>query len=340
MSLSQQLAHANDPMFEKGMSEYEKARILNIRKNEAALRALGLDCNKLTTLAQGDKVPLKKNKSQPSRRRKIPVVGPVRFSTRKRKAPASYAELPEKVYKRTGGQSEPEKRKFEIEVPVEIPDALPGKRRRKAVKRFAAGEVPDAGPREAPPKEGGRQSIKYLNVDLDKLEDMYLGNIIKPLGGQVKRAAMECAALGGAPVFSRMSGIQQWKNAIMLFVNVYGDSYKNVFLNGGKQITWFAQNRQWEGTPVIQTMIHSAGAIVESEDGTTFEEPGTPILLFCRNLGLGYVYCGRLSYMAHDPERLPVRFVWQLDAHEELSKNSAPFQQLLDSVESITGTKC
>ena len=65
MSLSQQLAQANDPMFDKGMSEYEKARILNIRKNEAALRALGLDCASLTTLAQGDKVPLKKNKSHP-----------------------------------------------------------------------------------------------------------------------------------------------------------------------------------------------------------------------------------------------------------------------------------
>lgn len=36
----------------------------------------------------------------------------------------------------------------------------------------------------------------------------------------------------------------------MLFVNVYGDGYKNVFLKNGKQITWFAQSRQWEGTPV------------------------------------------------------------------------------------------
>ena len=231
MSLSQQLAQANDPMFDKGMSEYEKARILNIRKNEAALRALGLDCASLTTLAQGDKVPLKKNKSHPPRRRKIPVLGPVRFSTRKRKAPVSYAELPEKVdnVNRTR-----KVRKVEAEAKIYIPESVPGKRRRKRTERFAPEE--ESNSQEIVATAGGRQSIKHLNVDLEKLENVYLGKIIKPLGGQVKRAAMECAALGGTPVFSRMSGIQQWKNAIMLFVNVYGDSYKNVFLNGGRMI--------------------------------------------------------------------------------------------------------
>ena len=35
-------------------------------------------------------------------------------------------------------------------------------------------------------------------------------------------------------------------------------------------------------------MIYSAGSVVEHEDGTVAEEvdDGTPILLFCRNLGL------------------------------------------------------
>ena len=51
---------------------------------------------------------------------------------------------------------------------------------------------------------------------------------------------------------------------------------------------WFAQSRQWEGTEVIQEMIYSAGSVVEHEDGTVSEEvdDGTPILLFCRNLGV------------------------------------------------------
>ena len=35
-------------------------------------------------------------------------------------------------------------------------------------------------------------------------------------------------------------------------------------------------------------MIYSAGSVVEHEDGTVSEEvdDGTPILLFCRNLGV------------------------------------------------------
>ena len=38
---------------------------------------------------------------------------------------------------------------------------------------------------------------------------------------------------------------------------------------------------------MIQEMIHSAGSIIENEDGTVLEEvDGTPILLFCRNLGV------------------------------------------------------
>jgi hypothetical protein len=30
----------------------------------------------------------------------------------------------------------------------------------------------------------------------------------------------------------------------MLFVNVYGDGYKNSFVGGGVEVTWFAQPRQ------------------------------------------------------------------------------------------------
>jgi hypothetical protein len=36
------------------------------------------------------------------------------------------------------------------------------------------------------------------------------------------------------------------------------------------------------------------------------------VLLFARNLNKGYVYCGRLGYNGHDPDRIPVRFVWEV----------------------------
>ena len=82
------------------------------------------------------------------------------------------------------------------------------------------------------------------------------------------------------------------ENCIQLFVNVYGDGYKNISQRGqanhGKSIVlhsqlyffanifwgekWFAQSRQWEGTEVIQEMIYSAGSVVEHEDGTVSED--------------------------------------------------------------------
>ena len=52
---------------------------------------------------------------------------------------------------------------------------------------------------------------------------------------------MEECAPTSSPTFSRMSGIQEWKNSICLFVNVYGEGYKNVFLENGRFITCGSQ---------------------------------------------------------------------------------------------------
>ena len=42
----------------------------------------------------------------------------------------------------------------------------------------------------------------------------------------MKRAVMEEACAEGSPSFSRMSGIQEWRNAVFLFVNIYGEVRK------------------------------------------------------------------------------------------------------------------
>ena len=88
----------------------------------------------------------------------------------------------------------------------------------------------------APAKPVNARSCKVLNVDLEGLAIKLLGEVIPPMGGQVKRAAMEAASAEGPPSFSRMSGIQEWQNAVCLFINVYGDGYKNVFLDQGKEV--------------------------------------------------------------------------------------------------------
>jgi len=126
-----------------------------------------------------------------------------------------------------------------------------------------------------------------------------------------------------------MSGIQEWKNAVMLFVNVYGEGYKNSFVAGGTEITWFAQPRQWEGTPVVQRLVNADGGDVPAAEGHEaqhFDE--TPVLLFCRDEGRGYVYCGELAYLAHDPDRIPIRFIFELADYDEI-KDNAPFKSLV-----------
>ena len=204
---------------------------------------------------------------------------------------------------------------------AEAAELASGGRGRKRARTAAA-----AGPRPPP---ATATSIRNLDADVDGLRRRFLGRVVPPLGGQVKRAVMEAASPGVSPTFSRMSGIQEWRNAIMLFVNVYGDGYKNSFVGGGVEITWFAQPRQWEGTPVVQRLVNCDGGEVAADGGgeaAHFDE--TPVLLFCREEGQGYVYCGELAYLGHDPARIPIRFVWQLTDYEQL-KDAPPFQSLV-----------
>eukprot|EP00729_Bicosta_minor_P014747 gene14747-1108_t len=47
---------------EGNLSEYEKARLANIAENAKLLKALGLDCARVTLTAQGRQAPLPKSK--------------------------------------------------------------------------------------------------------------------------------------------------------------------------------------------------------------------------------------------------------------------------------------
>ena len=286
------------------LSEYEQLRIANILRNEQELKRLGLDVAAHTFAALGKQAPTARTQKRAVRPKGAP---PTRRSLRAMNLPApNYAEV-----------SREQERMLDAEVDDEGRVAAPGRsgggRKRAKTEHYA----PPVNP----------SSIKNLDVDLDGLRERFLGRIIPPLGGQVKRAVMEAASAGGPPTFSRMSGIQEWRNCVMLFVNVYGEGYKNSFVRGGEEITWFAQPRQWEGTPVVQRLVNCDGGDVD-DDGETIHFDETPVLLFCRDEGEGYVYCGELSYLGHDPTRIPIRFVWKLDDYDRI-KDAAPFKSLI-----------
>ena len=176
----------------------------------------------------------KSGSREKQKRRRIPKV-PTRFSTRLRNIPAvNYKDIDEKNDQGVA-ESRPERRKrpAKAELPIEFPDQPPGKRRRKAPDRYGPAKTIVADSKKSA-ASGGRQSIKHLDVDLDYLDTNFLGKIIPPLGGQVKRAVMETSCRSATPKFSRMSGIQKWKNCIQLFVNVYGERVQECISQRGQ----------------------------------------------------------------------------------------------------------
>ena len=81
-------------------------------------------------------------------------------------------------------------------------------------------------PRPAKPVDP--RSCRALPCDVQGLTTQRLGRTVPPLrGAAMKEAAMvaSCGLPGVYPRFSKMSGIQQWANAVALFVNVGGDNY-------------------------------------------------------------------------------------------------------------------
>ena len=317
-----------------GLSAYEKARLANIKRNEAELRRLGLHLHRLTTPATGRQAPTRESRAT----RAVPPRS--RWSQRLKGKPSpDYREVSEADLstsgtrgKHGGGASSTTSASstsaFSSSSSLKDESPASGRTSKKAkTVASSARAVPlqsKAAKRAAKPSNP--RSCKNLKVDLDHLDTHFLGRIVPPLGGQVKRAVMEEASATCSPKFSRMSGIQEWRNAVLLFVNVYGDGYKNVFLDGGRAITWFAQSRQWEGTPVVQRLINCEGG--KNLDGKVVRR--TPVLLFCRNLGCGYVYCGRLGYGGHDPDRIPIRFIWELADFDKVAE-SRDFQNLVDA---------
>ena len=150
------------------LSEYEQLRVANILRNAAELKRLGLDVAAHTMAALGKQAPTARTQKRAVRPKGAP---PTRRSLRA-------AKLPAPEYKEPTGSAA---RALDAEVDDEGRVAAPGGRRKRAKTEAYA---PPANP----------SSIKNLDVDLDGLRERYLGKIIPPMGGQVKRAVMEAVS--------------------------------------------------------------------------------------------------------------------------------------------------
>lgn len=142
------------------------------------------------------------------------------------------------------------------------PAALVGRKRPKRESQVLTKPVPTAA--------ATTSSSKDVPAALALLPQ-YLGTKAPPIGGQVKGGAMSLLANGHTSqknktynvVFNKMSGIQEFKNCVALFVNVGGNDYDNVFAIGHDQdankpvllMSWFAQSTQSMHTTVIQRLL-------------------------------------------------------------------------------------
>lgn len=87
-------------------------------------------------------------------------------------------------------------------------------------------------------------------------------------GGRTKAGVM--AALrrpqDGVAKFSKYSGVVEWQNAIVLWVNVGGRDYNNAFEDGGQRMTWCEKK-------AAKTLNIAGGESYEAIFGCTIPPP-------------------------------------------------------------------
>ena len=339
------------------LNEYEQRREARIARNrDILLRLVGDLPNALMGDRGGESL---KPKSQGKRKPSVKNVIPEEDQRRS----GRIRNLPAPIY-------------TSFEVDEDLGDANARAARRQARRAKNGSQARSGGPKDllttvkkqskppAPPTKG---SIKTLNARINECAANRLGRPISDGTGALKAAVIHELSPTSNPRFSKYSGIQEWKNAVCLFVNVgdkHGNSYDNVFTHAGGQVSWFAQPKQHEETPVIARILETLedrfdkvqdatsclrlGGDVEIDDEDASEQknkkaktesnskskpgiqkPVWPLHLFARMEGFEYVYCGRLRVLEHFPHKQPMKFLFRLlDA--PVLRNSDNFLGLVD----------
>ncbi|KAF4046193.1 hypothetical protein GN244_ATG01421 [Phytophthora infestans] len=165
-------------------------------------------------------------------------------------------------------------------------------------------------------------SSSQIDIQLDEFHGRCLGTQLLPVGKQTVMQVL-CPP-GYVAKFSKMSGVQPWKNAIALFVNVESVSpYENVFhhdkVDGGSAVhfQWFGQNRWHDESPLVMRLRRTKRGDERLRFDETYydkqsEMKEEPLLLFLRHTQGPYIYSGRLGYLGHRTASKPLEFRWQL----------------------------
>ena len=96
-------------------------------------------------------------------------------------------------------------------------------------------------------------------------------------------------------------------------------------------MAWFAQPGQSPETRVIKRMLEHHHQTSGAEGGQAEDSKPTPILLFIRNVGEAYVFCGNVTVVPGELSlsSRPMRFTWQLSDYDTLMRSN-DWQTLVD----------
>jgi hypothetical protein len=308
------------------LSDYEKQRLQNIARNNRVMGGLGL----LSSSSQVHHCAQRKRRKQ-SLPKTIPVQ-PTRRSARNMGVTRpNYLEggalYSDQGHSRWRAQRTESKHDRIGQPPQDDP---PGKdlddeeERQRKMRRKEGGRAIRQSTTVVRP-EPDADASRAVRCDIPRVCREYLGRAMP--GGRTKANVMaELSEKRTLPRFSKYSGVVEWQNCVVLWVNVGGSDYKNLFLDDGRRMTWFAGSKHHTGTPVIQRLLATAcqstaetgkGSGVrggsDSVDKGVFLGEKDQILLMCRVQPGAYVYMGRVSYDSHDDTQSPMQFTWRLD---------------------------
>jgi hypothetical protein len=269
-------------------SSYEAARAAAIADNARALLEIGVTdaSTAFITAAAQDTARAKRKRSAGPRERAVPPRPIVRRRSERIALAVSIAAAAASDSTAESASSSGEDGSGS-ESDAVSPERLTGIVKDRSDDRSELGHLP-------------ANSSKRLQCAVGRLLKERLGSQMPVLHGTLVKAGamLECCSTRprSGISFNKMSGIQEWDNAVVLFVNVGGTDYNNVFADGGRSMTWFAQPTQRIESPVVQRLVSGS----------------CPVLLMCRLPGEPYVFCGRLRVVSVSPSAKPIKFLWAL----------------------------
>jgi len=308
---------------EEEENPYMALRAAKIARNQSQLKKLGL-------VKSTSKSTMPFNKSKVKRSKKP-------LPKKKKPSPAAAAIL--RRSNRLSDQSNPPDYK-EKALPRDYPLPPPAPKRRRTSASAAAATTPAL----PPPRPN---SVRSIDLDIPQLvlgnknnDDNDDGGGRFCLGQQMEQTgkefviyqAFEKAAspedrnrLEGTRLsFNKYCGVQEWRNAVFLWVNLGNkdNPVVNDFLKDAKQVTWFGGSRMHDESPVILKLIQMGQEAAKSSSSSS------QIVLWCRKYQVEtkqftpYVCFGRLGYESHEPGSYPLSFVWNLLDYQGFKNHS------------------